>query len=96
MLRRVTFVRIAVPEERIASIIKETIFGELGTTLASVASAPNLVTLMMEAIISSETSVLTRATERHILEGGILHSHRCENLKSCTIISNIYTVACSM
>jgi hypothetical protein len=33
-------------------------------------------------ISSSETSVLTRATWRHILEDGILHSHRRENLKS--------------
>jgi hypothetical protein len=37
---------------------------------------------MMEAIHSSETTILTRATLRHILEDGILHSHRHENLKS--------------
>jgi hypothetical protein len=36
----------------------------------------------MEAISSSETSVLTRATRRDILEDRILHSHRGENLKS--------------
>jgi hypothetical protein len=36
----------------------------------------------MEAIRSSETSVNTRSTRRHILEYGILHSHRRENLKS--------------
>jgi hypothetical protein len=41
-----------------------------------------LSTLIMEAIRSSETSVLTRATQRHIPEDGILHSHRLENLKS--------------
>jgi hypothetical protein len=34
------------------------------------------------AIRSSETSVLTRSTRHHIPEGGILHSHRYENLKS--------------
>jgi hypothetical protein len=28
------------------------------------------------------TSVHTRSTHRHIPEDGILHSHRCENLKS--------------
>jgi hypothetical protein len=44
-------------------------------------SSPILVTLTMKAIRSSETSVLTRATQRNIQEDGILYSHRCENLK---------------
>jgi hypothetical protein len=41
-----------------------------------------LSTLIMEAIHSSETSVLTRATRRSIPKDDILHSHLRESLKS--------------
>jgi hypothetical protein len=46
-----------------------------------------LVTRMMQALRSSETSFLTRATHRNIPEDDILHSHRRENLKSYTALT---------
>jgi hypothetical protein len=85
----VALVRIDVLGERIASIIRVTRIGELGTlavinnlssylrselrlrVTANVHSYMIIVTLMMETLRSSVTSVLIRVTRRNIPEDGI-------------------------
>jgi hypothetical protein len=49
---------------------------------ANVPSSQILFTSMIEALRSFDTSVLTRATRHNVLEDGILHSYRRENLRS--------------
>jgi hypothetical protein len=48
---------------------------DVSEELSVVPSSPIFVTLMIEALSSSETAVLTRVTRRNIPENAILHSH---------------------
>jgi hypothetical protein len=86
MLCRVALVRTDVSEELTHLVFLRSVL-RLLVTASVVPSSPILVTLMKEALGSTETSVLTRATRRNIPEYTILHSHRRENLKSYTCVA---------
>jgi hypothetical protein len=92
MLRRVALERTDVSEDCSSSIIRVTGIGELGTLAVNsnrrtlrrnaaniVPSSPILVTLMLGALISSETSVLTRSKLSNISEDGILQQSVLRN-----------------
>jgi hypothetical protein len=101
MLRRVALDRTDVSEERIASIIIITRIDEIGTTyilflrsilqlLLSVNVVPIsliIFNLMIEAIRSSQTSILTTVTRFNVPEDDILNSYRRENHKSYIAIT---------
>jgi hypothetical protein len=94
MLRRVALVRTDVLEELSASfIIRMTKIDELGTLavpsnrrrlLITAKFVPNsqiLVILIIEAMHSSETSVVTSSTWHNFTEDIILHGHSREDMK---------------
>jgi hypothetical protein len=69
VLHHIDLVKTDVSVERITSIIRVTRIGKLGTLAgiqllitANIPSSPISVTLMMEAICFSETSIFTRST----------------------------------
>jgi hypothetical protein len=51
---------------------------------------PLVITDVSEELTSSETSVLTRATQYNIPEDAVLHGHRRENLKSYVLLLLYY------
>jgi hypothetical protein len=86
MLRCEALLRTDVSEERIASLI--VFLRSVLLLLATVVpSSPIIAILMMEAMRSSDTWVLTMAKRRNIPGDGILHRHRPEYFKSYIVLT---------
>jgi hypothetical protein len=83
MLRHMVLVRTDVSEEFLCSVL-----GLLVT--ATVHSLPILATLIMEAIYSSETSVLKRATRCNMPEYGILQVSFRRNLSKTSALASYH------
>jgi hypothetical protein len=84
-LRRVPLLKIEVSEECRAPHHRGDKLHRMRRLLVTANIVPCsslLATLMMVALRSSETSVLTTAARRNFLDDDILHSHRRQNIKS--------------
>jgi hypothetical protein len=91
MYRRLALVRSDISEKSIACIIRVKTISE-PVTVASVLIQlvfirSVLQLLLLLTLFLASTSVLTRATRRHVPQNGILHDHRRENLKSYTALT---------
>jgi hypothetical protein len=93
MLLCVALVRTDVSEELSASFIS---LRQLLVTASVVPSSPIVVTLMKEALSSSETSVLTRATRRNIPEDAILQLSTCPYPEQTNSVQNSQTYLCTI
>jgi hypothetical protein len=92
MVRRVALVRTDVSEELSAFFIRVIFLRSVRLLVRAsvVPSSPILVALMKEALSSSRTSVLTRATWRNTPEDTILHLIKHQLFRNFNICSGIF------